>query len=175
MTDYKAIKLIVMDVDGTLTDGMVSIGAEGETAKRFNIKDGLAINLLGRHGLDFMILTGRKSESVVRRAKELNIRYVNQDIADKLGFLKTFLEEHQLAPENVAYIGDDLNDYRVMQFAGFGAAPADAVREIQNIADYVSTENGGHGAVREILEHIMSKRGEWEDIIKEAYGVQEGK
>ena len=175
MIDYKAIKLIVMDVDGTLTDGTVYIGAEGETAKKFNIKDGLAINLLGKHGIDFMILTGRKSESVTCRAKELNIRHVNPGITNKLEFLKEFMEKHHFASKNIAYIGDDLNDYQVMKFVGFGAAPADAVKEIKDIADYVSKEKGGHGAVREILEYIMSERNEWNNIIKDAYGVQEGK
>lgn len=175
MINYSAIQLIVMDVDGTLTDGSVFIGAQGESFKRFNIKDGLAIALLEKHNIEFMILTGRKSESVAIRAKELNIRYVNQGVLDKYTFLRDFMKKKQLGSENVAYIGDDLNDYKVMKLAGFSAAPKDAAEEIIQSVDFVSQKAGGQGAVRDILEHIMKERGEWKSIIKEAYGIQEGK
>ncbi len=169
MINYKAIKLIVLDVDGTLTDGSVYIGTEGEEFKKFNIKDGLAIHLLAENQMEFMILTGRKSESVAVRAKELKIQHVHQGISDKYGFLKQFMNEKQLYSENVAYIGDDLNDFKVMKLAGFTAAPQNAAKEILESVDYVAESIGGHGAVREILEYLMTERGEWGKMIEKVY------
>lgn len=148
------IRLVVLDVDGTLTDGGVYIDSNGVETKKFNIKDGAGIVIAEKAGIDFMILTGRKSYCVERRAYELKIKYVFQGIADKLSYLKDFLHEHNISPEEVAYIGDDINDLECMQYVGFTACPADAVKEVRDKCDFVSNFKGGYGAVREFCDII---------------------
>ena len=128
--DLSKIKLIVLDVDGTLTDGGVYIDSNGVETKKFNIKDGAGIVLAEKAGIEFMILTGRKSYCVEKRAEELKIKYVFQGIMDKLKYLNNFLQEHDLSPEQVAYMGDDVNDLECMQYVGFTACPADAVKKV---------------------------------------------
>ena len=152
--DLSKIKLIVLDVDGTLTDGGVYIDSNGVETKKFNIKDGAGIVLAEKAGIEFMILTGRKSYCVEKRAEELKIKYVFQGIMDKLKYLNNFLQEHNLSPEQVAYMGDDVNDLECMQYVGFTACPADAVKKVCEYVDFVSQFNGGCGAVREICDMI---------------------
>lgn len=156
MRNIHRIKLIVLDVDGTLTDGGVYIDSNGVETKKFNIKDGAGIVLAEKAGIDFMILTGRKSYCVERRAEELKIKYVFQGIIDKLSCLKSFLHENNIDPDEVAYMGDDVNDLECMSYVGFTACPADAVKRVREFVDFVSQFNGGEGAVRELIEYIIS-------------------
>lgn len=169
--DLRKIRLIVMDVDGTLTDGSVFIGENVEVCKRFHIKDGLGIRVCIESGIEFMILTGRKSAMVEHRAKELGIQYVYQGISDKETFLKEYMKEHDLKRDELAYFGDDLNDYRAMKLAGFVACPLDAALEIKGCADYVSEKKAGEGAVREILQYLLTERQEWDEAIAHLYGI----
>ena len=148
-------KLLILDVDGTLTDGSITYGDVVEL-KTFNAKDGLILKALPKLGIEVIFLTGRKSEAVARRAAELGAEAV-QCVDDKLTVLKSILTGRGIAPEQCAYIGDDLNDYAAMSICGFKACPNDAVAEIRGICDYVSQKKGGHGAVREICE-VMLKR-----------------
>lgn len=148
------IKLVVLDVDGTLTDGGVYIDSNGVELKKFNIKDGAGIVLAKQIGIEFMILTGRKSNSVEHRAIELKIKYVFQGVADKRTFLKKILIEQGFSPENVAYMGDDINDLDCMRFVGFSACPADAVKAVHDQCDFISHFNGGQGAVREFCDYL---------------------
>lgn len=152
------IKLVILDVDGTLTDGGVYIDSNGVESKKFNIKDGAGIVLAEQAGIEFMILTGRKSYCVEHRANELKIKYVFQGIADKLSHLQQFLSQHRLSPCDVAYIGDDVNDLECMHIVGFTACPADAVEEVHQQCDFVSRYNGGQGAVREVCDMIRKRK-----------------
>lgn len=152
------IKLLIMDVDGTLTDGMIYMGPSGEAMKAFNIKDGYAIaHMLPKMGVVPVIITGRKSLIVENRAKELGITELHQGVSDKLGKLKTVAEKYGVTSDEIAYIGDDLNDLDCMKYCGFSACPADAVDEVKQAADYTTKANAGSGAVREFIELIRAK------------------
>lgn len=154
----KKIHLIVLDVDGTLTDGGIYYDNEGHEFKKFNAKDGLGIVQTQQAGIDFMILTGRSSAIVEKRAIELKVKYLFQGIKDKAKFLHKFLNERNIPNQAVAYVGDDLNDYEAMKLAGIKACPADASIEIKEISDVILTRNGGCGAVREFTDKILLAR-----------------
>lgn len=149
------IKVIVLDVDGTLTDGGVYIDSNGVETKKFNIKDGGGIALATRAGYEFMILTGRKSYCVEKRAQELKIKYLYQGVDNKVDILESFMKENSLMPENVVYMGDDFNDLDSMKLVGFVACPADAMQCVKDIADFISEHNGGFGAVRDLCEMLL--------------------
>lgn len=152
------IKALVMDVDGTLTDGRIHIGSDGEVFKSFHVKDGYAIHdMLPQMGIIPIIITGRKSQIVEYRCKELGISYVVQGSRDKLSDLKKILLEQDIRLEETAYIGDDLNDLVCMNAVGLKGCPKDAISEIQEIVDFVSEKKGGKGAVREFVEWIKKR------------------
>ena len=149
------IKLIVMDVDGTMTDGTINIGPNGEMFKSFDIKDGSGItDAEDRFGTLFAVITGRSSEIVTRRCTELKIAEIHQGVSDKKTILMSILEKYGITSENSAYIGDDLIDIECMESVGFPMAPADAVPEVIAIAKYVSKKNAGHGAIRDCLDYL---------------------
>lgn len=149
------IKLLIMDVDGTLTDGRIYIGIQGEAMKAFHVQDGYAIaQMLPKLGIVPAIITGRESEIVRRRAAELKITELYQGVGDKLAQLKQLAEKHHAGPEEIAYIGDDLNDLDCIRWCGLTACPADAVDSILSEVDYVCRRNGGRGAVREFIDWI---------------------
>ena len=152
-----------MDVDGTLTDGKIYMGANGELMKAFNIKDGVGIHdILIPNGITPVIITGRKSEIVKMRCTELGIKEVYQGVSDKAVQLSELLDKNNNGFDCVAYIGDDINDLPCMnlvkQGCGLIGSPADAVDEVKQNSDFVSTKNGGDGAVREFIEWIIKKQ-----------------
>lgn len=160
------IKVLVMDVDGTLTDGKIYMGYDGESFKVFNIKDGYGINdILRSKGVEPVIITGRRSEIVENRCKELHIQYLYQGVHDKLKVLQQVLEQLNLCDEsnlslaNVAYIGDDCNDLLCMraikEAGGLVGCPADAVKQVIDISTFISKKKGGDGAVREFIEWFV--------------------
>lgn len=151
------IKMLVMDVDGTLTDGRIYIGNDGEVFKAFDVKDGYAIANLHKVGILPVIITGRKSDIVQQRAKELKILEVHQGEEDKVIRLREIAKRKGILLEEVAYIGDDLNDLSCMEVCGISACPRDAVDEILNKVDYVCKNDGGRGAVREFIEFIINR------------------
>ena len=152
----KSITLLVMDVDGTLTDGKINMGPDGELFKSFNIKDGYAINeMLPAHGIIPAIITGRTSQIVERRAKELHITELYQGKHDKLDTLKALMAKYHCAKENVAYIGDDILDIVCMKECGLVGCPADSCREVKQLAQFVSPSKGGEGAVRDFIEYVI--------------------
>ncbi len=154
-----AVKLLIMDVDGTLTDGKIYMGNQGEMMKAFSVKDGYAIStLLPQAGIKPVILTGRSSDIVIMRAKELGIQYVIQGSKDKIEDLKSILEKEAIDWTETAYIGDDLNDFGCMSKAGVKGCPCDAAKEIREIADFISSKAGGDGAVREFIEWIIQNK-----------------
>ncbi len=151
-----SIKLFVMDVDGTMTDGHIYIGATGEMMKAFDVKDGYAIyHMLPAHDIIPVIVTGRSSDIVDARAKELKITELHQGVSDKLAVLASLAAAYNITPDQIAYIGDDLNDLDAMSYCGFTACPADAVDAVRKAAKYVCKANGGRGAVREFVEYLL--------------------
>lgn len=160
------IKIIVLDVDGTLTDGKLHIGNHGEELKSFSVKDGLAIVGAIQNGIEVFIITGKESEIVSHRAKELGIKEIHQGVSNKVKRLKELCEKYEIAPENIAYMGDDLNDYGAIRFSGFSGAPSDACSDIIDVVDFVSERAGGDGAVREFIEIIMRKQKLWKNVIQ---------
>ena len=160
------IKLVLLDVDGTLTDGGIYRGNNGEELKRFNVKDGYAIVNAQKLGIEFGIITGRKSELVEIRAKELKIKYLYQGISEKTVILEEIIKKDGLLKEEIAYMGDDLNDLLIIKQVGLSGTPKDAVDEVIQVADFVSKKNGGSGAVREFIEHILKKDRKWEIFLK---------
>ncbi len=150
------IKLLIMDVDGTLTDGKVYMSEHGELFKAFDIKDGLGIhNILPANGIIPAIITGRRSNILKLRCDEIGIEYLYQGVSDKTGTLDRLLSELGLDYSNCAYIGDDINDLSCMNKSAIVGCPADAVRDVISIADFVSSKNGGCGAVRDFIEWLV--------------------
>jgi ribulose-phosphate 3-epimerase len=153
------IKLLATDVDGTLTDGRIYMGADGEMMKAFDVKDGYAIReLLPKHGVTPVIITGRQSRIVENRARELGVELLFQGVADKLALVKKIAEERGLGLDEIAYIGDDINDLDCVRACGLGACPADAADAVKKHADYVSGKPGGAGAVRDFAEWVIRKK-----------------
>ena len=139
------IKMLVMDVDGTLTDGKIYIGNQGEVMKAFNVKDGYGIAHLKDAEILPVIITGRKS-SIVE---------LYQSVENKLECLKQIATQYQVLPEEIAYIGDDLNDLECMRYCGIAACPKDAICEVKNYVDYICKFQGGQGAVREFIKFLI--------------------
>jgi 3-deoxy-D-manno-octulosonate 8-phosphate phosphatase (KDO 8-P phosphatase) len=151
------IKLIVLDVDGCLTDGDIIYSSDGTETKKFNVKDGLAISSWIKMGYYVAIITGRNSEIVQRRAKELGIVHLFQHIKDKEKTLSELIDLLELKNYEVAAIGDDLNDYKMLKKAGRSFTPKNGVKEIKELVDTVLTCNGGDGAVREMIDILIDE------------------
>jgi len=160
------IKMVILDVDGVLTDGSVIMDDEGHESKAFSSRDGLGFYLLHLAGLEVALISGRTAKVVEHRARQLKIEEVYQGAGDKLAVYERLLASHGLEDEDVFYMGDDLIDLPVMRRAGFSAAPADAHPEVLAAADFVSSAKGGHGAVREAIEEILKAAGEWERVVE---------
>lgn len=159
------IKLLALDVDGVLTDGSINIGNDGELFKVFNCKDGLGISAARKIGLTVAIITGRKSNIIHQRAAELGIDLLYEGIHDKFAELKAIQKKLDLKQEEIAYIGDDLNDLPAFAAAGFCFTPADACEDVKAEASMILMHDGGKGAVREAIEAILKAQGKWEEVI----------
>ena len=159
------IKLLLMDCDGVLTDGRLWLTEEGDDQKSFNTRDGLGLSLLHREGLRSGIISGRNSRAVTRRAQELGIEFVRQGDPDKIEAFQQILQQAGVDENEVAFIGDDLNDIPIMQRAELAVAVADAAVETLSVAHYVTQARGGQGAVREVIELILKSQGRWSDLI----------
>lgn len=151
------IKLIILDVDGCLTNGGIIYSSDGSETKNFNVKDGLAISSWVKMGYHIAIITGRESSIVERRAKELGIKYLFQGVKDKEKVLDELVDLLKLRDYEVAAIGDDLNDLRMLKRAGRSFTPKDGVKEIRELADTTLTTNGGEGAVREMIDILIDE------------------
>jgi len=165
------LKLIVIDVDGTMTDSGIYYDNYDNELKKFSTKDAIGFFAAREAGIKTMVLTGRECFATVRRMKELSVDYVFQGVKDKCSFLKRFLNDNQYNMDEVGYIGDDVNDIAPMRLCGFKGCPADSCHEIVEIADYVSSVNGGHGVIRDVVEHVLNEYGEWKDVIYRIYGL----
>lgn len=163
------IKLLILDVDGVMTDGRIIYDSNGVESKFFNVKDGHGIKMLQRAGLEVAIISGRESIVVANRAAELKIERVFQKSLDKLTPYSKILGDTGLTDKEVAFIGDDLIDIPVLKRVGFAAAPADAVEEVIPFVHFVTRNCGGWGAVREVTDMILKAQSRWKELTERYY------
>ena len=157
----RRIRLLILDVDGVLTDGRIIVDDRGSETKVFHVRDGHGLVMLMRYGIDVILLSGRRSAAVEHRARDLGIAEVHQGIHQKVEVLESILSGRGFDPTDVAYIGDDVVDIPVLRRVGLAVAVADAVGEVRSLADYVTVSPGGQGAVREVCEQILKAQGKW--------------
>lgn len=163
------IKLMAFDVDGVFTDGSLTFDEDGKEYKTFNAKDGQGVVCVERAGIVTVIITARKNGTVEHRAKNLGITELHQGVKFKLPVLEDIMLKRGLTFENVSYMGDDLPDICILEKVGLACCPADAVDEVKNVCEFVSTKNGGRGAIRELCDFILRSQGvEPLDIVKKA-------
>lgn len=160
----RKVKVLILDVDGVMTDGRITYTDDGRELKSFNARDGHGIKLLMRAGIECVVITARNSPIVERRCKELGIERFYQGALTKLVVYEELLIELGLDPSETAYMGDDLIDQPVLCRVGFSATPSDAVAEIRETVDCVTEAPGGGGSVREVIEIILKIQGKWEEV-----------
>ncbi len=160
-----AIKLLVLDVDGVMTDGRILLTGGGEEIKCFHVRDGLGLKLLMEAGIDVAIITGRASQAVLSRARELGITEVHQGIRDKAAIFSSLVKNKGLEKEQVCAMGDDLPELAVFRLAGLSVAVGDAAVEVREAASMVTRHRGGMGAVREVCELILKAQGKWSPLL----------
>lgn len=166
----KKIKAIIFDVDGVLTNGGIIYSNSGDEQKIFNVKDGQIMKHLRAHNFLTGAITGRVSELVDRRCKELKLDFHYQDIRDKYGVFQTILDNYNLKEEEVAYIGDDIIDLKIIKHAGLGICPADAIEYVKPYADIITAKKGGEGVLRESADFILAAQGLLENIVLDYEG-----
>jgi len=155
---FKELKLFATDVDGVLTDAGMYYGESGEELKKFHTRDGMGIKLLQAEGVMIAIITMEQTKIVARRAKKLGISEVFQGAKDKVSVLTHLSEKFNIPFEQMAYMGDDVNDVGALQTVGYAAAPADCVDQVRQMVHYICQKNGGEGAVREVIDMILAAR-----------------
>jgi len=158
------VRVFLTDVDGVLTDGGIVFDGNGLESKRFHVRDGHGIKLLQRGGLEVGIISGRSSDAVDVRARELGVRLVRQGAHDKTAVLREILSETAVSSAECAYVGDDIVDLPILRSVGFSAAPSDAEPYVLEAVDFVASRPGGMGAVREIIEFVLRATGAWERV-----------
>ena len=168
------IKLLALDVDGVLTDGSIYISPAGEVFKGFNAKDGMGISCALRSGLQIAVITGRQSPIVERRCEELGITLLQQGVKDKRLALQQMAQELGLVREEIAYMGDDLNDIPAFKASGLNLVPADAAMEVLAVADIITKASGGRGAVREAITMIIAAQDKWNVIVNSYLNAGQG-
>ena len=168
------IKLLALDVDGVLTDGSIYISPAGEVFKGFNAKDGMGISCALRSGLQIAVITGRQSPIVERRCEELGITLLQQGVKDKRLALQQMAQELDLVREEIAYMGDDLNDIPAFKASGLNIVPADAAMEVLAVADIITKASGGRGAVREAITMILAAQDKWNVIVNSYLNAGQG-
>lgn len=162
------IKMVILDVDGVMTDGSIILDDRGNELKMFHVRDGHGIKLLNKAGIKVAIITGRTSRVVERRADELGISDLYQGVLKKSSVYDSLLKKYNFRDEEIAYMGDDIVDIELLKRVGLPAAPSDSDEGIKQCADFVSTKKGGRGAVRELVEFILKSAGLWENVFGES-------
>ena len=157
----KAIRLLILDVDGVLTDGRLYFDAKGETLKVFHVRDGHGLKMAQRAGIELAFVSGRRSDAAYHRAKELGISRFHEGVRDKVAVLEEMMAAMQIEASQVAAVGDDLVDLPIMGRAGLAVAVADAVPEVIAAAHWVTNNPGGRGAVREVCDLVLKAKGKW--------------
>jgi 3-deoxy-D-manno-octulosonate 8-phosphate phosphatase (KDO 8-P phosphatase) len=160
----EAVRLLMLDVDGVLTDGKIIINDQGFESKHFDVRDGHGLKLLMRYGVGVALVTGRRSSVVEHRAKDLGIEEVYQGIWNKVETFEEILRKMNLHPEQTAFVGDDIVDIPIMRRVGFAVAVRDAAEDTRRVAHYVTKRRGGRGAVREVCELILKVQDHWQDV-----------
>lgn len=171
MSKWDKIKYLVIDVDGTMTDAGIYYDEHGNELKKFCTKDAAGFFAAKKTGIQVMVLTGRECVATTRRMTEMKVDYLVQNCKDKMTYLTQFMKDNGISRDEMGYLGDDLNDLPPMNLCGFVGCPADACFEVREHADYISDVKGGYGAVRDIIEHMLRERGEWEKATAEIYGI----
>ncbi len=159
---FKSIRTFVFDVDGVMTDGSVLVYETGEQVRRMNTRDGYSLQLAVKKGYRVLVISGGSSEGVRRRLEYLGIRDINLNVHNKIEVLQEYVRKYDLHEKDMLYMGDDIPDLGAMQQVGLACAPADAAPEIRHIAAYISSFNGGHGCVRDVIEKVLKLNGHWE-------------
>lgn len=164
-SNLKKIKLIIFDVDGVLTDGKIIIGSNKTEYKNFNVKDGTGVTLGHYSGIKFAIISGRYSKVISIRARELGIKYVYQNVMEKIKPYENLKRKLKLKDDEICFIGDEIIDIPIMEKCGFAAAPADCIQEIKKYVDYICKNKGGEGCAREIIDMIIKDQGLWKKTL----------
>ncbi len=165
-TNYDNLTVLALDVDGVLTDGSISFEhGNDEEVKSFNVHDGQGISIWLKEGNQVVLISGRDSELVNKRAKELNIEHVYQGSKDKIGDLEDALSKMNATAKQTIFVGDDVGDIKVMQHVGYAIAVHNASEDVQHIANWITPRDGGQGAVRDAIEHCMKQTGRWQEAI----------
>ena len=160
----KRIRMLMLDIDGVMTDGRIIMDDEGRELKNFNVREGHGLKVMQRYGIKVAIITGRQSNLVRHRAKEMDIKDVYQKVFNKKEVFEKILKKHKLSPDETAFIGDDIVDIPVLKRVGFSVAVADAVDVVKKQVDYITSHKGGKGAVREVCEMILKAQEKWPEI-----------
>ncbi|MCF4113951.1 KdsC family phosphatase [Dethiosulfovibrio acidaminovorans] len=153
----KKIELLAMDVDGTLTDGGIYISADGKETKRYDVKDGMAIVNFMKRGGTVALISGRYSKATALRASELGVTHVYNGSSDKIGDLKALAESMGITEDQVAYVGDDVNDIDCLVWSGMGIVVADGTAKTKTVADWITSAQGGRGAIREVVDRLIAE------------------
>lgn len=169
LPDLNRISHIVIDVDGTLTDGGIYYDEQGNEFKKFCTRDGAGFFAARRAGLRLIVLTGRESSLVRRRMEEFQVDLIAQNVKDKGLWLSRHMTENGIKKEEIAFVGDDLNDIAAMRLTAFAGCPKDACEEVRAEAHYVSAVKGGEGAFRDVASFLLKRRGQWEEAVKSVY------
>lgn len=162
----KKIKMLILDIDGVMTDGRIIYDSKGNELKCFNVLDGMGLAVLKQIKMKVVLVTAKGSRAVLRRARDIGVTEVWQNAHDKLKPYRQILKKHKLKNEDICFVGDDLVDLSVMKRAGLSVAVANACPEAKRIAHYVTKKEGGKGAVREIIEIILRAQNIWPEIIR---------
>ena len=166
----KKIKVLLLDVDGVLTDGRIIYDSRGRDSKFFDVHDGMGVYLLKKCGIPAVLITAKGSRTIKPRAKDMRVDIVFEDVSPKTSVLGKICRIYKVTEQELCFVGDDLVDLCLMKKVGFPVAVANAAREIKNAAAYVTAKEGGRGAVRELAELILKNQGKWEEALK-AYDV----
>ncbi len=164
--DLSGIQLLILDVDGVLTDGGIIVHSDGTESKRFSVLDGHRIKMWQRSGGLTAIISGRETAATTIRAEQLGISHIIQGCLEKLPAFEQLLKKVGLTPRQTAYVGDDLMDIPLVRRAGFGAAVANAEDELKQHADFITQRKGGEGAVAEVIEHLLKKKMKWDELME---------
>jgi len=166
LNKIKKIKVMLLDVDGVLTDGRIVYDSKGRDLKFFDVLDGLGVYLLKKSGIPTVLITAKNSRTIKHRAKDMKVDAVFSDVSPKTSVLEKILAKYKVDKDELCFIGDDLVDLGLMKQVGFGVAVANACAEIKGAADHITVKNGGRGAVREIVELVLKTQGKWDELVK---------
>ncbi len=160
------VKMLILDVDGVLTDGSIIYADSGEELKNFSVRDGLGMSLLDKAGIKSIIITAKKSRALIRRAKEMGVARVYQNAVDKVKAYEQVLRAFKLTDEAVCYVGDDLIDIPILRRVGLAVGVADGSDELRDVVHYITRRQGGKGAVREVIDIILKAQGRWNEVTR---------